>query len=223
MTRLRLALLCVSLSACSVAPSYAATNRSAGNNKTASVLSIRNTNWAAPVDVNGGLNLYRVTPTFYRSAQFSKAQLTELEHLGIHTSIDLRQFHSDSVELTGSSIQQVRIPIYTWRITDKAVIAALVAIQQAETTGPVLVHCQHGADRTGLITAMYRIVYQGWTKDAALDELLYGGYGYHHIWRNIPKYIRNVDASKIKSAVDAELASQHSLKATPQQSAQALP
>jgi hypothetical protein len=55
---------------------------------------------------------------------------------------------------------------------------------------------------------MYRIVFQGWTKDAALDELLHGGYGYHPWWKNIPKYVKDADVEKIKIAVDKELAKQ---------------
>ena len=34
--------------------------------------------------------------------------------------------------------------------------------------GPFLIHCQHGADRTGLMSAMYRILEQGWTPEDAL-------------------------------------------------------
>ena len=69
-----------------------------------------------------------------------------------------------------------------------------------------MLHCHHGADRTGLVIAMYRIIYQGWTKDAALDELLHGGYGYHAMWKNIPSYIKHADVEKIRNAVDKELA-----------------
>jgi protein tyrosine/serine phosphatase len=160
--------------------------------------------------VDKNINLYRISPTLYRSAQFNQTQVDELEKLGIRTSVDLRKFHSDSGELNGSSIRQVRVGTNTWSIGDKAVIAALVAIRRAEATGPVLLHCEHGADRTGLVVAMYRIVFQGWPKDAALDELLHGGYGYHFIWKNIPEYLKHADVKKIKIAVDKELAKEGS-------------
>jgi protein tyrosine/serine phosphatase len=35
---------------------------------------------------------------------------------------------------------------------------------------PVFVHCQHGADRTGVMAASYRIIVQGWSKDQALRK-----------------------------------------------------
>jgi protein tyrosine/serine phosphatase len=188
------AVLCAPLLICTAGNCRAATDAA------------RDPHWAVLVDKN--VNLYQVTPTFYRSAQFNKTQIAELEKLGIRTSIDLRKFHSDSGELKGSSIKEVRVSTNTWSIGDKTIIAALTAIRRAEAIGPVLLHCQHGSDRTGLVTAMYRIVFQGWTKDAALDELLHGGFGYHSIWKNIPEYVKNADVEKIKNAVDKELVKQ---------------
>lgn len=90
----------------------------------------------------------------------------------------------------------------TWHIEDEDIIAALRAIRNAEKLGPVLLHCQHGADRTGVVTAMYRIVFQKWSKEKALDELQSGGFGYHAIWANIPRYLRTVDVDKIRHAVN---------------------
>lgn len=46
---------------------------------------------------------------------------------------------------------------------------------------PVLVHCQHGQDRTGLAIAAYRVSVQGWTKDRAMQEARVFGYRY---WLN---------------------------------------
>ena len=76
---------------------------------------------------------------------------------------------------------------------------ALRIIRMAD--GPVLIHCWHGSDRTGLISAMYRVLYQNWSKDEAIDELMKGGYGYHSLYRNIPEYIRKVDIPNIRKMV----------------------
>lgn len=35
-----------------------------------------------------------------------------------------------------------------------------------------LVHCSHGQDRTGLVIGRYRVVHDGWSKRAALREML---------------------------------------------------
>ena len=54
----------------------------------------------------------------------------------------------------------------------------------------VLVHCQHGADRTGTMCALYRILRQDWKVEDAITEMKDGGYGYHSIWFHLPRFIR---------------------------------
>jgi len=164
----------------------------------------RNSQWAVPVDAS--LNLHCVTPALYRCKQFTKEQVPALQKLGIRTIVDLRHNHTDDDLLKDSGIKSVSVPMDTWSINDAHIIAALAAIRRAEADGPVAVHCEHGADRTGAVCAMYRVVYQGWTPDEAIDELRHGGYGFHWIWLNIPRYIKKADAQKIAAAVESRLA-----------------
>lgn len=42
---------------------------------------------------------------------------------------------------------------------------------------PLIIHCQHGRDRTGFLAAVYRIEIQGWSPQAAWDEMLRLGHG----------------------------------------------
>lgn len=156
----------------------------------------RPSQWAVPVDTTN--NLYRISPTLYRSAKLNKDMLPELQQLGIRTVINLRAQHDDEKVLRGSGIQRVDIPMRAWNISDEKVVAALKAIRQAEKQGPVLFHCQHGADRTGVVAAMYRIIFQGWSREDALTELQDGDYGFHSIWVNIPRYVREVDVERVQ-------------------------
>lgn len=161
----------------------------------------RRPEWAVPVDK--AQNLYRIAPDLYRSAQLDEAALPLLKSLGIKTVVSLRAFHSDRRLLSGSGIRMVRVKILTWNIGDDDVVAALRAIRAGANDGAVLLHCQHGADRTGLVSAMYRLLYQNWTREQALDELVNGDYGYHALWKNIPEYLRTVDLETIRKRVDA--------------------
>jgi protein tyrosine/serine phosphatase len=159
--------------------------------------------WAAPVAMTGAPNLHRVAPNFYRSAQPEAAGFQALaKDPGIKTVVSLRAFNSDEALAVGTGIKLVRIKIHTWNIETEDVVAALANIRKAEAEGPVLLHCQHGADRTGLITALYRVLYQNWTKDAALDEMLHGNFGYHAIWGNIPRYLRKANIEHLRQMVD---------------------
>ena len=158
--------------------------------------------WAIPVDRS--FNLYRITPSLYRSRQIEAQDIDGLKQLGIRNVVSLRAFHSDRDVLKGSGIGHTRIKVLTWKIDDDDVIKALRAIRRAEKDGPVLLHCQHGADRTGLVSAMYRMVFQGWTREQALEELQSGDFGYHTMWKNIPEYLHRVDVESIRRRVEAD-------------------
>ena len=72
--------------------------------------------------------------------------------------------------------------------------------------GPYFVHCMHGADRTGLLCASYRVAVQGWTKREAIREMVEGGFGFHKIWNNLKAFLLklNIDSvQKTASRADA--------------------
>ncbi|MCK5172282.1 MAG: dual specificity protein phosphatase family protein [Planctomycetes bacterium] len=66
-------------------------------------------------------------------------------------------------------------------------------------TGPVFVHCRHGADRTGTACAVYRIAVEGWSKAEAIEEMTKGGFDFHGIYKNLVDYIEELDMDKISS------------------------
>ena len=52
---------------------------------------------------------------------------------------------------------------------DKKVKHALKVLND-EHEGPVFIHCQRGADRTGVVLACYRVSHDNWSNRQALDE-----------------------------------------------------
>jgi protein tyrosine/serine phosphatase len=158
--------------------------------------------WAQPMAVAGVPNLHQIAPGIYRSAQPTGAGLRSLEEKGVRTVISFRAYHDDRKLLKNTHLREVHIPINTWDIRDAQVVATLRQLKR-EADGPFLIHCQHGADRTGLMSAMYRIVVQGWDKQRAVEEMTQGNYGYHPVWKNILQYIENVDVDKIRRQVEA--------------------
>jgi protein tyrosine/serine phosphatase len=161
--------------------------------------------WAEPIMLEGVPNLHRISPMLYRSEQPTALGMQNLEKLGIRTVINLRYFNNDENEVRGTTLRTERTKILTWRIGDKHVIEVMRMLKQSEN-GPFLIHCQHGADRTGLMSAMYRVLEQGWIPTDALAELTDGGYGYHSMWKNIRRYLESVDVEKLRAAIDAPLA-----------------
>jgi protein tyrosine/serine phosphatase len=157
--------------------------------------------WAVPIQLPGVPNLHKIDDNLYRSAQPTKQGMKRLRKLGIRTIINLRAFHSDSDKITGTGLLDEELSVKTWHIEDEDVIRVLKIIRKKEN-GPFLIHCQHGADRTGVMSAMYRIGEQGWSKDEAIEEMVNGGYGFHSIWSNIIHYVKDVDIDKIKRALE---------------------
>ena len=168
--------------------------------QTPPAVAARPAHWAEPIPLEGVPNLHRIAPTLYRSEQPTSLGMKNLEKLGIRTVINLRYFNDDHDEIKGTSLRTERTKILTWRIGDKHVIEVMNMLKQTEN-GPFLIHCQHGADRTGLMSAMYRILEQGWTPDEALQELTDGGFGYHSMWKNIIEYVKSVDVENLRAAI----------------------
>ena len=64
---------------------------------------------------------------------------------------------------------------------------------------PVFVHCLHGSDRTGVMCAVYRIFFEGWTKNEAIREMTEGGYGFHPIWKNLIAFVNDIDMDRLRN------------------------
>lgn len=169
----------------------------------AATTTARPAKWAEPVKGAGAPNLHQVSPTLYRSAQPTAKGMANLKELGVCTVINLRSFHSDRKEIGETGLAYEHIYVKAWHPEEKEVVRFLKIVTN-EKRQPVLVHCQHGADRTGLMCAIYRVAIQGWTKQEALREMKDGGYGYHTMWKNLPKYFDDLDIAKMKKRAGIE-------------------
>lgn len=102
----------------------------------------RHPDWATPLPQVS--NLHQVTPVLYRSAMLDSADVAQLQALGVKTVISLRSFHADTQVLDGSGIRAIRIPINTWAIGDRHVIATMRAIRAAGQDGRHVPHAVPG-------------------------------------------------------------------------------
>jgi protein tyrosine phosphatase (PTP) superfamily phosphohydrolase (DUF442 family) len=159
--------------------------------------SISHTNWAEAITREGLPNLHKVSATLYRGAQPEEKGYAQLKALGIKTVVNLRALHPDRLESEASGLKHEGIVFNTWHPEEKDV-ARFLRIVSDPTNVPVFVHCQHGADRTGMMCAIYRIVVQGWTKAEAIDEMTHGGFGFHSVWKNLIEYIEKLDVDKLR-------------------------
>ncbi len=132
----------------------------------------------------------------YRSAQPTAEGWDSLEKLGIRTVLSLRAFHPDSIPKR-SGLSAKRISFKSWHPEEEDVVEFLRIVRDPANQ-PLLVHCQHGADRTGMMIAIERMVIEGWSREDAIREMVDGGYGFHAIWQNLIDYVEHVDVERLR-------------------------
>ena len=160
----------------------------------------RPASWARPLAVPGITNFYQLTTNLYRGAQPTAEGLARLKALGIKTVVNLRAFHSDRDRVAGTGLKSVRFETKPWHAEEEDVVGFLKVVADTNNL-PVFVHCQRGADRTGMMCAMYRIVLCGWTKPEAIAEMKDGGFAFSPVWQNLVDFIEKADIADIKRRV----------------------
>ena len=154
--------------------------------------------WATPINDSKLENFYQVSPMLYRSSQPDAEGFGELKQHGISEVLDLRLYHKD-LPSADMALTVHNAPLFASGINPVRVVNALQVLANAKE--PVLVHCLHGSDRTGLVVALYRVVCQGWSKQQAIDEMQLGEFGYHSVFSNIPAFIQNADVETLRQQV----------------------
>lgn len=153
--------------------------------------------WAKPLARPGLPNLHQVSATLYRGAQPTAEGFASLQAMGVRTVVNLRAFHTNRKLMAGTSLEYRHIYFQSWHACTKEV-AEFLRLAGDSAAGPIFVHCKHGADRTGMMVAMYRIVIQGWSKQEAIAELAHGGFGHHPELSFIIGYIQEADIDDLR-------------------------
>lgn len=152
--------------------------------------------------LSGVKNIYKVDDGIYRSSQPNKQQFLDLEKVGLNEVLNLRRYHSDMDEAKETNITLHHIKVRAEAFKEEHLINAMRILKNRK--GNILIHCWHGSDRTGVVVAMYRIVFQDWTKTKAIEEMKNGGYGHHKIYSNLPRLIENIDIELFKKKLFEE-------------------
>lgn len=147
-------------------------------------------------------NFHQVSPELYRSAQPRQEDWTVLEAFGIKSVINLRYFGRGPDRVGDTAIVPFSLPVQAHNLKEKELLRILQLIQQAPK--PVLIHCYHGSDRTGAAVAAYRIVFQNWTPEQALAELVDEKYGHHkNLFPNLQDLILFADFNAMRQQLKA--------------------
>jgi protein tyrosine/serine phosphatase len=150
-------------------------------------------------DIPGVSNFAQISPALYRGAQPTPEGFKELKKLGIKTVVNLRSFHTDRRKLDGCGLRRAHLYCKAWHPQTEDV-ARFLKLMADKENHPVFVHCLHGADRTGMMVAAYRIVEQGWSVEDAARET--HNFGFHKVFPMIQRYLRRFDSEKIRKAIE---------------------
>jgi hypothetical protein len=154
--------------------------------------------WAQGRYEPGLPNFHVVNANLYRGGKPEGSGFGRLKAMGVNTVVDLGYWFFEVDNLSDRQLSYVHIPFYTWRANDAQVMQFL-RIATDRSRGTVYVHCRKGADRTGFMCAVYRVVVQGWSRDAAIAEMTQGGFGFDPQYQNLIQYIRGMDVASVRS------------------------
>ncbi len=124
-----------------------------------------------------------VSPGLYRSAQPSLENIGWLSGFGVATLLDLRDPITAALERRAAAragIGVESVPMSgAWAPTFAELDRALAVLTDPATPRPILVHCLHGQDRTGVVIAAYRVIVEGVSPAQAAAEAQ--GFGCCHL------------------------------------------
>jgi len=139
-------------------------------------------------------NFRQVTPTLYRSGLISKESVPYLKELGIKTVLTFdnqpKRVAKEQQFLKEAGIESISIPWSGWDYPDDETIQKIHQIMDLPERQPILVHCKHGQERTGVVVATWRISRQNWNVDQAYQEMKACGFRSFQ-YGHLKKYIYN--------------------------------
>jgi protein tyrosine/serine phosphatase len=133
---------------------------------------------ASPNDPAG--NFSQVDSAVYRGGRPDQAGVQVLAQMGVKTIMDLEN-DDEAIAAEKTWAEAAGITFISHQMNgmaepdDNQVNDTLAKIGDPANQ-PVFVHCMQGKDRTGLIIALYRVIYDGWAPKDAHDEMLAHGY-----------------------------------------------
>jgi tyrosine-protein phosphatase SIW14 len=138
-------------------------------------------------------NFHEVNEHLYRSAQPLSGGMRLLAAKGIKTIINLRGedegTRSEEQDARAAGLRYFNVPMEGLSRPTDAQVEKVLALINDSQNWPVLVHCNHGKDRTGTIIACYRISHDGWTSEKAKAEAKH--YGMSWVQFGMKDYIKD--------------------------------
>jgi protein tyrosine/serine phosphatase len=136
--------------------------------------------------VAGVNNFGRMNDRLYRGAQPTSAGFAQLRAMGIETVVRLSLGEeggsAERAVVESLGMRFVNLPWSSVHDPKADQVVAFLTLMKDDPDRKVFVHCKAGADRTGVFVALYRIAFDHWTAERAIDEMK----AFHYRWVFLP-------------------------------------
>jgi protein tyrosine/serine phosphatase len=139
-------------------------------------------------------NLGQVSDVLFRGAQPDLPGFSALQQMGVAIVVNFRdeptEISTERHEVESLGIKYVSIPWSGRSEPSNAQVVQFLDFVRANPQAKIFVHCQRGADRTGVMVAAYRIAMEHKTVAEAVSEMRQ--FHYDHFW--LPQLERYVNS-----------------------------
>jgi protein tyrosine phosphatase (PTP) superfamily phosphohydrolase (DUF442 family) len=131
-------------------------------------------------------NFGKVNDHFYRGSLPKQSDYATLVALGVKTVISLRHRPDDCVRQSAerAGMRYINLPMNVRGYPPADLAPRFLALANDPENWPVYVYCHGGRHRTGVMTAIYRMVVEGWDIQRAYAEMRQ--YGFYKRWGHGP-------------------------------------
>jgi tyrosine-protein phosphatase SIW14 len=151
-------------------------------------------------------NFGRVDATYYRGAQPQGRDYTDLAALGVKAVINLTSDDADASEKGMTErvgMHYFQIPMTTHQVPSAPQLAEFMKIVADPANQPVYVHCVGGRHRTGVMTAIYRMMHDGWDATRAFTEMKQYKFGADFLHPEFKQFVYDYRATLAHAAAEA--------------------
>ena len=153
---------------------------------------------ATSMAIQGVPNAGNVNGTLYRGAQPHDSSYADLQKLGMGIVVDLRgesgEVSAEKKAVESLGMKFVNLPWSGAGLPSRDELLTFFTLLRDNPDQKIFLHCQYGADRTGVMIALYRIAVDHWTPDQAIAEMK--DFHYHSFMLpHLAKYVKAFPAA----------------------------
>ena len=163
--------------------------------------------FAKEIYVPGVPDFGKVNDFLYRGGQPKEDGLQELKKFHIDTIVDLRGelyglVENERLRAESLDMRFMNLPGSGWATPKDEEIVQFFDLSLQRPRRTIFIHCWLGGDRSGMFIAAYRIAFEGWSAQQAIQEMR--AFHYLHFWH--PNMARWVEQFPNRLAQSPQLA-----------------